>query len=49
MYEQLLFRVGLTGAEDLGQGAKTVLAFAESGTSRDYFGVTCVSPASVPR
>lgn len=42
MYEELiLFRTGLTGAEDLGQGAKIVLAFAESGTSRDYFGVCC--------
>lgn len=40
MYEELiLFRAGLTGAEDLGQGAKAVLAFAESGTSRDYFSV----------
>lgn len=37
--ELVLFRVGLTGAEDFGQGAKTVLAFAETGTSRDYFGV----------
>lgn len=40
VYEKLiLLRVGLTGAEDPGQGAKAVLAFAESGTPRDYFGL----------
>lgn len=39
VYEKLIpLRVGLTGAEDPGQGAKAVLAFAKSGAPRDYFG-----------
>lgn len=39
VYEKLiLLRVGLTGAEDPGQGAKAVLAFARTGAPRGYFG-----------
>lgn len=45
VYEKLiLLRVGLTGAEDPGQGAKAVLAFAKSGAPRDYFSL-CLWPA----
>lgn len=40
----ILLRVGLTGAEDPGQGAKAVLAFAKSGAPRDYFSL-CLWPA----
>lgn len=44
VYEKLiLLRVGLTGAEDPGQDAKAVLAFAKSGAPRDYF-TSCLWP-----
>lgn len=39
----ILLRVGLTGAEDPGQSAKAVLAFAKSGAPRDYFSL-CLWP-----
>jgi len=44
VYEKLiLLRVGLTGTEDPGQGAKAVLAFAESGAPRGCFSL-CLWP-----